>query len=164
MDIGVQKEESRDTKDHIELVRQHGLQFINRLRNQIMQHDASKLFPPEQEAFDKASPKLKSLTVGTDAYNESLKELGVALQHHYEHTSNRHHPEHFKDGIKGMNLVDLCEMFIDWAAATQRHENGDIAESVEKNAKRFGYDEPLISIFKNTARDLQIGKKCCKIP
>jgi hypothetical protein len=49
-----------------------------------------------------------------------------------------------------MNLIDLIEMLCDWKAATLRHKNGDIYESLEINSKRFKYDKQLKNIFKNT--------------
>jgi hypothetical protein len=37
--------------------------------------------------------------------------MAPALKHHYE--NNRHHPEHFKNNIDDMNLIDLIEMLCD---------------------------------------------------
>lgn len=79
--------------------------------------------------------------------------MGVALEHHY--ANNRHHPEHHKDGIRGMTLVDIVEMFCDWKAASMRHNNGDMLTSIEKNKERFKYSDELEQIFKNTMRILE---------
>lgn len=111
-------------------------------------HDLSKLKPPESEAFERLTPKLKGLTYGSVEYNECLKELGPALQHHYRH--NSHHPEHYPDGIKGMSLLDILEMLVDWKAATKRHADGCIRKSIEINQKRFGYTDELKQILLNT--------------
>ena len=70
------------------------------------------------------------------------------LDHHYKH--NRHHPEHHEDGVFGMNLIDIVEMFCDWAAATMRHSDGDLARSIEINTERFDLDPQLTAIFQNT--------------
>ena len=75
-----------------------------------------------------------------------------ALDHHYRF--NKHHPEYYADGIKGMNLIDLVEMFCDWLAATKRHKDGDIFESIKINKARFGYSGLLETIFLNTVEDL----------
>jgi len=71
-----------------------------------------------------------------------------ALKHHYDF--NRHHPEHFVNGIKDMTLIDLCEMLSDWKAASLRHNDGDINKSIEINQSRFGYSDELKQIFLNT--------------
>jgi hypothetical protein len=52
-----------------------------------------------------------------------------------------------------MTLVDVVEMLCDWAAATQRHDDdGDIFDSIEKNAERFDLSEQLAQILRNTAK------------
>lgn len=85
----------------------------------------------------------------TPEYQEHLAAMKPALDHHY--AQSRHHPEHFDDGILGMNLVDLCEMFCDWKAATERQNDGNLLKSIQINAQRFGYDDQLKRIFLNTA-------------
>lgn len=56
-------------------------------------------------------------------------------------------------GIASMSLMDITEMLIDWKAASERHENGNIYTSIEINAKRFGMSDQLKSIFVNTAKE-----------
>lgn len=119
-------------------------------------HDESKLKSPEKEIFDLVTPRLKNLHYGSDEYKQSLADMGEALKHHYE--SNRHHPEHWLNGILDMDLVDIIEMFCDWCAATERHDDGDIGESIRGNAKRFSYGPILKQIFLNTARNYEMGK------
>jgi hypothetical protein len=107
---------------------------------------------PEVEYFDTYTPKLAGTTYGSDEYKQLLAELKPALDHHY--AINRHHPEHYENGIRGMNLVDLVEMFCDWYAASKRHDDGDIMKSIAINQKRFGYSDDLKAIFENTCRDI----------
>ncbi|WP_260858005.1 DUF5662 family protein [Bacillus sp. FJAT-22090] len=76
--------------------------------------------------------------------------MQVALKHHYE--NNSHHPEYHQDGIRGMDLLDVVEMFCDWKAATMRHADGDINKSIEINKERFGYSDELAQIFKNSVK------------
>jgi len=57
-------------------------------------------------------------------------------------------------GIRGMSLLDLIEMFVDWKAASERHANGDITRSIEVNQERFGYSDDLRAVFTNTAAEL----------
>ena len=76
--------------------------------------------------------------------------MGPALAHHY--ANNRHHPEHHKNGVDDMTLIDVLEMLIDWKAASERHNDGNILKSIEKNADRFGLSPQLVKILENTAK------------
>jgi hypothetical protein len=111
-------------------------------------HDQSKLREPELSTFVEFTPKLKHSTFGSDEYKGFLKEMKVALEHHYAH--NRHHPEHFRDGINDMTLIDLVEMLCDWKASSMRHNDGNILKSIDINAERFGISPQLARILRNT--------------
>lgn len=80
-------------------------EFAERIIFRGLEHDDSKLMSPEVEIFTKFTSKLKNTEYGSREYKEYLKEMGPALKHHYEH--NKHHPEHFKQGIQEMTLIDL---------------------------------------------------------
>jgi hypothetical protein len=112
-------------------------------------HDRSKTESPEVEVFDEFTPKLKTSTYGSDEYKGYLEAMGDGLKHHYE--ANRHHPEHFDNGVNDMTLVDLVEMLADWEAATERHDDGDLAKSLEIQRERFGLSDQLVAILRNTA-------------
>ena len=112
-------------------------------------HDDSKLESPEKELFDEFTPKLKGSTYGSEEYKHLLKELKPALDHHY--ANNSHHPQFYAHGINGMTLFDVVEMFFDWKAASERHEDGDIYKSIEHNKERFEMSDQLCDIFENTA-------------
>lgn len=144
---------NRETQKHRDMVGLFIGKFIEFLSFRGTVHDASKMRSPEVEIFAEYTPKLKTSTYGSDEYKGFLKEMGVALQHHY--ANNRHHPEHFENGIKGMSLVDLVEMLCDWKAATMRHDNGDILKSIEINQERFGYSDELKQILLNTVELLE---------
>lgn len=118
-------------------------------------HDQSKLEDPEKEIFDKFTPLLADSTFGSDEYMQFLKDMKPALDHHY--SVNSHHPEHYKNGMDGMTLIDLIEMFCDWSAAVKRHKDGDLLRSIEINQKRFGYSDGLKEILKNTAEYFSKG-------
>lgn len=137
--------------------REHIAQVARRLKNVSVElndrgwlHDATKLGDAEKPIFDEVTPKLKGLVYGTDEYRASLKELGPALTHHYAH--NGHHPECWPNGIAGMDILDLIEMYCDWAAATLRTKDGDMAKGIEINIERFGITGPLADILRNTWR------------
>jgi len=120
-------------------------------------HDESKLHAPEKERFDYVGTHnpLGKCKYGSDEYKKSLEYLGPALKHHYE--VNDHHPEHFEDGVDGMNLMQIVELFCDWDAASHRNKDGNIYQSLEKNKERFTLSDDLYSIFKTTA-DILEGK------
>lgn len=75
--------------------------------------------------------------------------MGVGLKHHY--AANRHHPEHFPDGVNDMTLVDVLEMLADWKAATERHADGNLRQSLDIQRNRFQLSDQLVAILRNTA-------------
>jgi hypothetical protein len=141
-----------DTKEHICKVQHNLRQIATELTRRGLYHDRSKLESPEVEIFNEFTPKLKESTYGSDDYVYGLMSMGEGLKHHYHW--NDHHPEFHLDGIYGMNLIQLMEMLADWKAATERHENGDLAKSIRINSERFGYDNKLRDILMSTAVSL----------
>ena len=137
-----------DTSRHIDQVRKFINEVVGELEIRGLEHDESKLSHPEKKIFDEYTPKLAGITYGSDEYKAMMKEMKPAIEHH--NAVNRHHPEHFKLGITGMNLIDLMEMICDWKAATMRHNDGDIARSLKINAERFGMNDQLRNILENT--------------
>lgn len=137
-----------DTLLHIKRVNELLSMFAVLLLDRGVMHDNSKLQSPEKEAFDAETPNLKGLTYGSPEYEESLKRLAPALAHHYE--NNRHHPEHYANGVDDMDLLDVMEMLVDWKAATERHADGDIHKSLETNRHRFHITGQLTRILRNT--------------
>lgn len=143
---------TQDTKVHVNIVQNRMEEVIKELTFRMRYHDASKLHEPEKSMYDEFAPKLKDTTYGSDEYKGYLKEMGVALQHHYE--NNSHHPEHYPNGVNGMSLIDLIEMLADWKAAGMRHSDGDITKSLEINKGRFGVSDQLFEILQNTVKEL----------
>lgn len=122
---------------------------IKELIDRSTQHDLSKSREPELSTYDQCVPKLHEATYGTAEYAEVVAAMGEGLRHHYAH--NRHHPEHFPDGINGMTLIDLVEMLADWKAAAERGGDGDLARALLINRERFGITAQLMDILINTA-------------
>lgn len=141
-----------DTLLHIKRVAQLLTEAAAELIRRANVHDNSKLESPEKELFDEYTPKLKGTTYGSDEYKEYLKELKVALDHHY--ANNSHHPEHYENGVNGFDLFDLIEMFFDWKAAGERHADGNILKSIEINKERFSLSDQIVDILTNTAKNL----------
>lgn len=136
---------TKDVKDHIQRVRYYIHDFAARISGRGVWHDASKLEQPEKSVFDEFTPKLKGLTFGSDEYKAALVGMGDGLKHHYQ--SNRHHPEHFENGVNGMTLVDIVEMVCDWKAASGAK---GMPVDMAYLAKRFGIDTQLAQIIANT--------------
>ncbi len=139
-----------ETQKHIENVRKYIRFMIDKIDMRGVKHDASKLESPEVEVFAEYTPKLNNTTFGSDEYYQNLEGMKSALDHHY--ASNRHHPEHFVNGINDMTLIDILEMFCDWKASTLRHNDGNLLKSIETNAERFSMEGQLKQILINTAR------------
>lgn len=138
------------TLRHIETVRNFLNVCIIELLTRAEQHDQSKLEAPEKDGFDEITEKLRGSTYGSAEYHGFLKQLEPVLKHHY--ANNRHHPEHFENGITDMTLIDLLEMLVDWKSSGLRHDDGDIFKSIEINRKRFCIGEDLAKILINTAK------------
>lgn len=143
------------TMRHIEAVRNLLLVCIENLHTRMITHDQSKLEFPEEEIFEKYTANLKELTYGSDGYFKTLEKMKPALDHHY--SINRHHPEFHENGIKDMTLTDLMEMLCDWYAASQRHADGNIFDSIEMNQKRFGYSDELKRILISSANEMLLS-------
>ena len=136
-----------ETMRHIERVRNLLNGFVVELLKRGELHDQSKLEPPESPIFAEYTGKLAEMTYGSDEYKDSLEAMKPAIEHHQK--NNRHHPEFHENGINDMNLIDVLEMFCDWKAASERHNDGDLRRSIEINKHRFK-DVNLSQIFENT--------------
>lgn len=141
-----------ETVKHIHAVRKNIYSMIEELDNRARNHDNSKLESPEQEIFGENYEALGKTEYGSPEYAELLKKVQPALDHHY--ANNRHHPQHWPNGIDDMTLIDLLEMLCDWKAATARNRNGNIRKSVEHNSTRFNMSPQLTKIFENTVREM----------
>jgi hypothetical protein len=113
-------------------------------------HDQSKFNPIEmgplqtmQDLIDKEG----QAPFGSEEYRRRTALLGPMLEHHYKH--NSHHPEHYANGIEGMDLLDLVEMFFDWKAASERGE--DSAMGISYCVQKYNIPPMLESILRNTA-------------
>ncbi len=138
----------KETLEHKQMVAHYMNVLIKELISRAEHHDDSKLSQDELPFFDEFTPKLKTCDYDSPEYKGFLEGLKPALDHHY--ANNRHHPEHFPNGIRGMDLVDLFEMICDWKAASLRQRDGNILKSLELNRDKFSYSKELQQIFENT--------------
>lgn len=137
-----------ETLKHVNEVRANIWTLIKELDHRAAVHDASKFEEPERSVFASNTPKLAKTEYGTPAYDELLKEVELAILHHY--SKNTHHPEHWPNGVEGMDLLDVVEMLADWAAAVKRNKNGNVHRSVMLNKDRFNITDQLAQIMINT--------------
>ena len=114
-------------------------------------HDDDKLIPEVFNEFYPVSDKFNGVKFGSEKYNQALKELQPILKKHY--AISPHHPEFYENGINGMTLIDLIEMLIDWKSASSAYGDS-FGDSMEIAKKRFGIDEQLFEVLKNTAKSL----------
>lgn len=142
----------KDTQKHVDLVRESISVFVKMLIERGKKHDRTKFQEPEKSIFIKYTPELDKCEYGSEEYKRHLEKVKVAIEHHYK--NNSHHPEHYENGIKDMNLLDIVEMFCDWYAVTQQRGKNSIEKSIEINKERFGYSDDLEAIFNNTTNIL----------
>lgn len=134
--------------------------YLSRISQEIMrrgnEHDCSKLCSPELEIYSRNVDEFDNHPFGSPEYVKAIEQIMDAKIHHWKF--NRHHPEHFKNGIEGMNLVDLMEMLCDWKSATLNHPRhpGDMRKSVEIAAEKYKISPQLVQILYNTMRDFDL--------
>lgn len=119
-------------------------------------HDLSKYGWTETKHFARTIRQLKLSTYGTDEYFALLKDIKPAIEHHYKH--NRHHPEHWENGIRDMGAVDQLEMICDWCAACKKHKDGSPIQSAAINARRFDYGPTKHLFYRKVIVDLAEAK------
>lgn len=141
-----------ETLKHIHRVRHFLYLMIQDLDERARVHDQSKLESPEAEIYGEHTPELGKCEYMSPEYHTTMEKVRPAIEHHY--SRNRHHPQHWPNGIDDMTLLDLVEMLADWRAATERNMNGNIRTSIEKNTERFGISPQLAQIMQNTVREM----------
>lgn len=142
----------KDLVDHKRRVAGHMQIVANELFRRAAVHDNSKFETEEFEAYEEAFPGLQKYAYGTEEFKAELAKIRPAIEHHY--AANDHHPEHFPDGIIGMNLIQVIEMVCDWMAASERSQTS-LYKGMELNRKRFEIDRQLIGVIAHTLIWLQ---------
>ena len=141
------------TLKHIARVRELLGQFAVEMIRRGNVHDASKLDSVEmdliqlwQDLIEQEGPA----EFGSKEFERRMEMMGPMLEHH--HTNNAHHPEHYPNGVAGMDLCDLVEMFFDWKAAAEGGGNGTF--DPEPAIAKYSIEPQLASILRNTASRL----------
>lgn len=132
---------------HKENVRKRLMYLASEIQKRAETHDDSKLEYPEiiwQIEMDE-EPRYP---YGSEEYFDKVKRWEKFFKHHYEH--NRHHPDHYEAGLAEFDIVDLCEFMIDITAYFDQIHPADAISTIDKQFDRFGLNETLQQILKNT--------------
>lgn len=141
----------KDYMAHVIRVKKNMAILMCDLEERARTHDMSKTQSPEKEGYDKYIPLLRTAKYGTEAYNKIREDMRKdCLDHHYE--VNRHHPEHFENGIRDFTIVDLFEYFVDCYSSSLLSDT-PFEEGVKINAKKHNLPPELVQIFINTVRE-----------
>ena len=138
------------TRKHIQRVSELCNLVAKEMMDRGVRHDSSKFLPIELEPLQRMQDLIEKegqAQFGTPEYKRRTDLLGEMITHH--RANNSHHPEYYADGISGMNLFDILEMFVDWKAASERSESSVMG--LEFGISKFEIDSQLASIFRNTA-------------
>lgn len=137
---------------HRALVKDWMIEEVRSLLCRADQHDLSKFSPQEigpladmQRLIDTEG----QAPYGSAEYKRRTDLLGPMTAHHYAH--NSHHPEHFADGVAGMDILDIVEMLCDWKAASTR--GGENAIGLTHSLERFGITGQMASVIRNTLQN-----------
>lgn len=123
------------------------------INSRAMTHDNSKNDEKEYKYYKMANSVNRNDFKTYEEYIDYVKPtLDKGLKHHYEF--NRHHPEHFDNGVDDMNLVDIIEMITDWKVSIE--QNGkDLYEEIEYNFDKYNVSEQLRKIILNTYKYIE---------
>lgn len=139
------------TYKHIKRVNELLGKFAIELIERGNRHDDTKLLPIELEPLQemqKVVDEEGQAPYGSDEYKRRLEILKPMLNHHY--ANNSHHPEHYSNGIDGMNILDINEMLCDWKAASER--GGESVINLSASKERFNISDQLFSILKESCK------------
>ena len=145
------EKQASDTVEHILKHRESVRNKLKFLASEIVRraekHDESKLMQPELNWLIQMD-KEPRYQYGTPEYFDKMKKWQKFFKHHY--AENRHHPDHFQNGVYDMNIVDICEYISDIISYYDEMHVDDALKTLEAQKERFGFNEQLYQILKNT--------------
>lgn len=136
-----------DILKHKEKVRRRLLFLSDELKKRADEHDDSKLKNPEIRYLIEMD-KEPRYPYNSPEYFNKMKRWQKFFGHHYD--NNRHHPDHFRNGILDMTLTDICEYLVDIISYYDEMHVHDGMDTIEKQQGRFGLDNQLSQILVNT--------------
>lgn len=130
--------------------------MTNELNRRSVTHDDSKFESPEFEDYASVIDEFQKHPFGSEGYKQAKAKIDKAVKHHYER--NSHHPEHYTDGIEGMDLMDLVEMVCDWKAATLNNPNapGNMENSLKFGIEKYNISPQLAKVLYNTIKNFKL--------
>jgi len=117
-------------------------------------HDNSKFDTDEFNACSENVNEFGKHEFDSPGERELRLRLSDAFSSHRK--KNRHHPEHFDNGIDGMNLIDLLEMVADWRSASNRNAGDSIRKSLPIVQEKYKISPQLMNVLTNTIRDFNM--------
>lgn len=134
---------------HKESVYNKILFLARELISRAKKHDNSKLKSPELDHLIEMD-KEKKYPYGSPEYFEKMKKWKPFFDHHYNVKENRHHPDHFVNGVNDMTLIDLCEYMIDVISYFDDLNFTQAIDTINSQQERFGFSDQIAYIMKNT--------------
>ena len=126
-------------------------EFIHDLVKRAEEHDSSKFSEAEMPHLAGIAEEVGKFAYGTPEHDAMREKYSSIFAEHYR--QNRHHPEHFQNGVDDMTLVDLLEMLADWKAASLRMgQGGSIENSIKVGTEKYNLSPQLVKILENTAK------------
>lgn len=141
----------QETRCHVRSVQLYLSEFSEELYRRGILHDNSKFYEPELTGFSENIDNVPNIVYGSEEHSSKLLEMKPIIDVHHE--ENRHHPEHWDNGVDDMSLSDIIEMLIDWKCASQRYKDGSLRKSVDINCEKYNISPQLKKILLNTIRD-----------
>lgn len=124
------------------------LKLYSAIRNEVswknwfwraFRHDWTKYKWDEASGFAKAIFELPKYVYGSPEAKALGRQISPTIELHKSRWD--HHPEFWDGGYTSMSRIAKFELICDWAAAIRRGKDGNLAHSIEINAKRFHYKE-----------------------
>lgn len=137
--------------EHKTTVVQYLLYITEDLRHRAVVHDDSKLDQFEKDMYDALSKEYKHHKSKSNISEKSKMIIKRGLEHHY--CLNNHHPEHFKNGINDMTLIDIIEMLCDWMTYADRCHK-DINEIIDYYQHKYNFSNEFKTLINNTIKDI----------
>jgi hypothetical protein len=116
-------------------------------------HDLSKFGNSEFSILADNITLFRKLPYATIEYEEYLKKIKVATDHHYKY--NSHHFQYY-DNIEQMGYMDLIELLCDWKAATKKYKGDNILQSIKYNKTKFNYSDQFEDKLLQLAKEIKI--------
>jgi len=131
---------NKDQYQHVALFQELIWIFVNKLIQETLRHDESKLSEEEYEGFLNCFESMKQSKDGYDKdYQEGLKT--EAIKHHV--TENPHHAEYWNKRNKTMPIDCIIAMYFDGMSRSIQ-KGADFADFVDYNIKKLPPHEQTI--------------------